>query len=358
MQRHSEEFFLCVPCAGGYYSFYHEFYEPDTAKRVYLMNGAEGVCGDTILKAVGAEAEKRGLRREIIRSAFEPSEWEALALPEKGIYLLDDAYPRTVRARYPVAVETRVDTDALFDRPEVMRTDEFRAAVSGLETERRRCMNYLSAVKSVCSDSFHLLSPCVDREKLRRYATRFAAREFPPAQAARSRAKNRFLSAVTGAGVYTNYGSLRGIGRVVVIDDGVGCVANLLIGALRREAEERGLSCTLCRCSTRPDDKAEHLLLPEVGLAFFTANRCHPAPDARERTIHVARFLDREKMSACRFRLNFNKKAEKELIAEAVRAQSAAAVARDVVRSYYKAALSPDRLTLCIERLIRDIFQQ
>ena len=47
-----------------------------------------------------------------------------------------------------------------------------------------------------------------------------------------------------------------------------------------------------------------------------------------------------------------------ETLPPARRAQSAAAVARDVVRSYYSASLSQERLKLCIERLIKDIFER
>ena len=358
MRQVADGYFLCAPCAGGHYSFYNEFYDPDRAKAAYIISGAEGVCTDRILRAVSDEARKRGLLAEKIYSAREPSELEALALPELGVYLLDGDYPRQIRAKYPLAVEKRINADDFIRRDRIaLVRDEVRTAVRLFETEQRRGMNYLSAVRSVYSDSCALLSPCVNKGKLFRYAARFAAREFPVGNGGKTRAKNRFLSAVTAFGIWTNYETVSACGRVIAIDDSVGVVAGVLIGALKKEAEERGLPCILCRCQSKPEDKAEHLILPEQGLAFFTANRFHPAPANLERTIHISRFLDRDRAADCRFRLNFNKKAIRELTAEAVKAEAAAREIGKVLRSYYAAAVDEEKLENTVKRLNAEIFR-
>ncbi len=357
MKQYTDGYFLCVPCAGGYYSFYREFYDADTAKHVYIIKGSFGIFTHTILSAVAEKAVKLKIRTEKIYSQRAPGLLEGLALPDIGIYLFDGNYPRPAAEKYPVALETLVSTDEFLSRDYLTRNAGAIKLVSKvLESEQKRSMNYLSAVKSLYSDSAALISDAIDREKICRYAARFAAREFPSKKKERSKAKNRFLSAITPYGIWTNYAAAESAGRLIAIEDSLGVASSMLITAIKKEAEERGLECILCRCPTKPEDKAEHIIIPEAGITFFTSNRYHPAPSSAERHIHMTRFIDRDKSADCRFRLTFNKKASRELIDEAVKAESSAKEMRDIVASYYEAAADEAASEEFIEKLCTEIF--
>ena len=357
MKQYTDGYFLCVPCAGGYHSLYSEFFQPETAKRVYILRGGHSLCTDTLLSRIAEEAQLRQIPIEKIYSQRRPAMLEALALPKQRIFLIDGNDPRTIRTRYPIAVETIVNTDAVFDHDSLKRNaDPLRLLEKLTAAEQRRSMNYLSAVHSVAEDSFHLLAGGLYQDKIRRYAARFAAREFPAGQGKKTKARNRFLSAVTYDGVWTNYQTLNACQRVIAIDDSMGLAANALILALKQEAEERGLDCTVCRCQLHPAKKAEHILIPEANIAFFTANRYHPAPENTERTIHMTRFLDREQAASCRFRYNFNRKAIRELLAQTVKAEAEARDLLDVTDAYYEAALNEERLSALLFSLRREVF--
>lgn len=358
MNQYADGFFLCVPCAGGHYSYYSEFCDADTAHRIYLFKGGSDLCTHAFLAPIVREAEKRHLKIEKIYSPHAPTRLEALALPEQKIYFLDGNYPRVREAKYPVAVETLVNTDLFFDRDSLRRNaSALRLIGKAAAVQQRRVMNYLSAARAVWTDSDLLLTPALDRDKIRRYAARFAAREFPAPRGEKSRAANRFLSAITPRGVFVNEKTIVNTGRVLAIDDSTETAASALLFAMKREAEQRGLSCTLCRCQLHPADKAEHLLIPQANLAFYTANRYHPAPKSAERTIHMTRFLDRDKTADCRFRLGFNKKAVRELLNEAIKAQSAAGELKDMMNAYYEHALREDDLAEAAEQLCREVMK-
>ena len=359
MKQYADGFFLCVPCAGGHYSYYSEFCDADTARHIYLFKGGNGLCTHAFLARILREAEKRRLKTEKIYDASAPARLEALALPEQKIYFLDGNYPHGREAKYPVAVETLVNTDLFFERNTLRRNaSALRLVGKAAAAQQRRVMNYLSAARSVWTDSELLLAPALDRDKIRRYAARFAAREFPAATGEKTRADNRFLSAITPQGIFIHEKTPAAAGRILVIDDSVGAAGSAFLHAIKREAEQRGLACTLCHCQLHPAEKAEHLLIPAANLAFVTANRYHPAPQQTERTIHMTRFLDRGKTADCRFRLSFNKKAMKELLSEAVKAQSAAGELRDMMNAYYEQALLEDDLAEAAEGLCREIFRE
>lgn len=357
MKQNTDGYFLCVPCAGGYYSFYNDFYNSDTAKRVYIIKGAADLCAHFILKELVKNAEKAEIATEKIYNVHSPDMLEALSLPEKGIYIINGGYPHAAESKYPIAVETVINADIFFNK-EILIKNATAVKITSrlLEETQRRSINYLSAIKSVCSDSYSLLSTAVDRKKIQRYVQRFSAREFPSEKASPSKADIRFLSAATPNGIHTNYGSLNKCKRIITIDDSVGYTAGIIIDCIKKEAEKRGLKCTVCMCQTRPDERAEHIIIPEADIAFFTANKYHPSPDNTERTIHITRFLDRDKTENFRFRLSFNKKAEKELIKEVIKAEACAKELRDILNSYYAEALNTDKLKKYTETLSREIF--
>ncbi|MBR1811525.1 MAG: hypothetical protein IJ766_07775 [Clostridia bacterium] len=348
--------FLCLPCKGGYFSFYGDFCDPETAGHIYILKGANGLCSGYLLKTVCKRATALSIPVEKVYSRSRPGALEALALPQQRLYILDGSFPRAFEPKYPLAAETVVSTDDCFDR-EMLEKNKAALILIGkiMETERRRTMQYLAAVRSINADSSAILYPCVDRDKIRRYALRFAAREFPASEG-RKKPRSIFLSGITAQGVTVHYDTLKKYPIVNVIDDRDGAAASVLIENLKTEAEKRGLTAIVCRCQTDPENRAEHLLLPEAGTAFFTANRYHPAPERIDRTIHVSRFLDTEKLAANRMRLNFNKKAVRSLIEEAVAAEARVQDLQDMIDAYYEAALDTQRLEQTAAALTQDIF--
>ena len=58
-----------------------------------------------------------------------------------------------------------------------------------------------------------------------------------------------------------------------------------------------------------PEDKIDHILIPELKLAFLTDNRWHPVHLPSVQAVRCTRFLDRENLAAYRARLRFNERA-------------------------------------------------
>ena len=63
-----------------------------------------------------------------------------------------------------------------------------------------------------------------------------------------------------------------------------------------------------------PEDKIDHILIPELKLAFLTDNRWHPVHLPSVQAVRCTRFLDRENLAAYRARLRFNERAAAELL--------------------------------------------
>ena len=112
--------------------------------------------------------------------------------------------------------------------------------------------------------------------------------------------------------------------------DDYGAVSRLLLELIRAEALTRGYHIITCPCAMHPEDKIDHILIPELKLAFLTDNRWHP--------VHLPS-VDRENLSACRARLRFNERAAAELLEQASALMAQAKSCHDELETYYRAAV-------------------
>lgn len=106
--------------------------------------------------------------------------------------------------------------------------------------------------------------------------------------------------------------------RIYAIEDEYGAASRLLLAELRGRALAAGLEIITCACPLSPYDKLEHLLIPSLGLGFTTSGGCHKVDFPVYRRIHAARFTDAERLRQKRQILSFNRRAARELLAEAV----------------------------------------
>ena len=113
----------------------------------------------------------------------------------------------------------------------------------------------------------------------------------------------------------------------------------LLLELIRAEALTRGYHIITCPCAMHPEDKIDHILIPELKLAFLTDNRWHPVHLPSVQAVRCTRFLDRENLAAYRARLRFNERAAAELLEQASALMAQAKSCHDELETYYRAAV-------------------
>ena len=112
-----------------------------------------------------------------------------------------------------------------------------------------------------------------------------------------------------------------------------------LLELIRAEALTRGYHIITCPCAMHPEDKIDHILIPELKLAFLTDNRWHPVHLPSVQAVRCTRFLDRENLAAYRARLRFNERAAAELLEQASALMAQAKSCHDELETYYRAAV-------------------
>lgn len=311
-------FFLGGTTPTGFRDTVSQLYDPEEGWRVFLIKGAPGSGKSTLLKRV---YERCGEQGEVFLCGADPRSLDGVRIPSKRLMVLDATAPHAVEPRLWGACEQLVPLATCTDERLLYAKRETVAALTRECRElHARCRRLVAGAAALLQENGRLQREATDEEQMRTFAARLAAQEWEK-QDTRGREERRFLSAVTPDGVVPLFETAQALcPRIHVICDEQGTVAPMLLQRLKALAVADGQTVIACPCPLFPDSKTEHLLLPEVGTAFLTANRFHPVDFPVYRRIHVTRFIDTDRLREHKQQLAFRQKSAAELIDGAVEA--------------------------------------
>ncbi|MCI8497578.1 MAG: hypothetical protein HFE85_04940 [Clostridiales bacterium] len=339
-------FFLGSNSPYGFVSRFNTLYDPQDGWRAFLIKGGPGTGKSGLMKRIAQTVADAGFRVEYVYCSSDPDSLDAVIVPELKICLADATAPHVIEPKFPGAVETLVhlgdfwDPSKLYDnREEVIELTKSCSAV------HEQAGRFLSAAGSLIHDTRRYALECTDLSKVARYASRLARRELGGMAEKSGKESVRLLSAVTMHGVLFFEETVAAMcPRVFVLEDEYGAVASLLMAHLRTHALAAGHDIITCYCSMSPHDKPEQILIPSLGIAFVTSNSWHPYRETPYRRIHVQRFLDMPALREHKQRISFNKRAARELIAQASSLMLSAKAMHDELESYYISAMDFEKV--------------
>ncbi len=356
------DFFLGANSPGGFYSLFNELYNPEENWRLYIIKGGPGTGKSGLMKRIAGQIEKEGYLCERIPCSSDPESLDAVIFPFLRAAVADGTAPHVLEPKYPGVAEQIINLGEFWNKASLSgNAAEIKRYTAANSEEHQRCIRYLSAVNAIDNDSLKTVAHCIDRVKIDNYAKRLAGREFHPKTEQKGRpgnVKKRFLSAITPEGVKVLFDSVYdNCDRVVAIKDSYGLCASILLESLKQAALSRGYDVIACYCPLRPDEKLEHLIIPELSFVFFTENAYHSLPVKASKTIHTKRFCDTERLYESMFRLRFNAKAKAELIEESISRLSLAKALHDRLESYYISAMDFKKVEAQSELIVNEILQ-
>lgn len=338
-------YFLGCNSAHGFYSLFDRFTDPAADWRCILIKGGPGTGKSTLMRRVAEAARAHALPLEEIHCSSDVDSLDGIVLPQQKTVLLDATPPHALEPRHPGAVEQTLSLCDCWDES-LLRAHrkEIVAVTAQISACHRQAVRYLAGAEALLREVRQLAEPHLDREKLARYARRFAERELPRRDGT-GQQQECLLSAVTNRGrVLYDTTAEAHCPRLILLEDAAGAAAPLLLELLRREALQRGYSVIRCGCPLAPAEKTDHLLLPEAGLGLLTSDRWH-TPAVAGRAVHLQRFYDNEGLKGCRVRTRFLQKTAALLLRQAELAIAEAKSRHDALERYYIAAMDFDAVS-------------
>ncbi len=348
-------YFLSAVTRDGFSSLIRKNADVGGYKRVYIIKGAVGTGKSQAIVAAAERLCEMGLTVWLAQNPISPDRLDGVFAPEIGVAAVNGAFPHDICERREGIKEILVDMSAACDmRRLVERRDEIEEAYALREALFARAGRYVSAAQSLQSDSFRMAADCTDGKKAAKFAMMTAAKLLGAKKRERGIEQIRHLSAITPDGIIFRQDTVEDIAEtVVIVNDRFGAASQVVMTAIRYTAMELGYDIITCMCPLC-SERCEHIIVPEMRVAFCTENRYHDF-DIDTRRYHARRFMDMTAINSKRQRLMFNKKAVDELIGGACDALKGAREEAERLREAYRSACDKAKSEEIVDRLCRDI---
>ncbi len=350
-------FFLESYTPGGLRSFFDEFYSPEAVGRVYHIAGANGSVASMVVRLVADNVEQRGYCVQSVSNPLCSHQVDAVYFPQLNTCISNGGERGVLNSKYPVATDEVVSLCDCFDR-EILQenADKIKRMYDEYEHFKKKSVGFMTAAQALMNDSREIAYRYVNADKVFRYASRLARREFPLKDGRQGRESRCFLSSITARGVETHTRTLSNLcDRFFIFNDRYGAVSGMVIEILKTYALANGYDVIACYCAL--SGGVEHLVVPELKVCFFSDCAYHSADFIDRRKINYNRFTDVESLNEHKKRLSFNRKGIREMLNEAVKFLEECENIRKRLDFIYFSCLDKSRLMAVADNITEQILK-
>lgn len=332
------DFFLGALSPSGFSGWFAQAAtEPGAKPR--LIKAGPGCGKSTFMRRMGekgAQTAPDGAVIEQIHCSSDPDSLDGVRLPDGTLYL-DATAPHTLDCKYPGAAEQVVSFYDTLDNRYLREHGAEILALGGQNAEllQRAAADFALAC-GLLQRRRQYAAQALDTEKLDRFTVRLAARTMSRRRGRQLGAQRiRLLSAPTPGGITVFADTVTKVATTIyVVHDAYGAASARMMKQLTDRARQAGYEAYVCRCAS-DQRRIDHLLLPELGVAFLTSNSWHPMNFPGQKNIHAARFMDGRMLKSRRGPLQYQKRIAAQLIARTCQTQAEAKRIHDELEKHY-----------------------
>lgn len=324
-------FFLGANSGSGFQNLFSEIMDPETAFDLMILKGGPGVGKNTFMREIGKTMEQAGADVEYLWCSGDPDSLDGVAIPAIRCAVCDGTSPHVVEPKYPAAVDRYVDLGRFYDLPAAKaQAAEVKRHTHDYQDAYARAYRCLKAARQVELDTAAEIGQCFDSQRAARRISGIMARELRGRGTGTGRITRRFLGSVTHKGPVWRFDSAETLcPKIYELEDSYEQAGGLL-SALCAETVRRSYDVIACPSPEEPE-RLEHLLIPELGVAFVTSKPGMKYPGKPYRRVR----LDALSHPESKARLRFRSRMAGVLREEGVAALQDAKAAHDRLESVY-----------------------
>ncbi len=347
-------FFLGANSKSGFFSRYDALIDENDARRVFILKGSPGCGKSSFMRRVEQAAINAGYDTEEIICSSDPSSLDGVIIPELGVALADGTSPHVIEPKYPLAVERYLDLSVYGDADSISeKRESVKALFKKYKSFYTRAYRLTGCAGALASEILDIALSAVSTEKLRKKAHGIISREIK-GTGENGKEIPRFLSSISPNGYVTLFGTVAALAKnVYAMEDSCG-LASFILHPIREAALASGKKVICCYSPLIPE-RLEHVIIPELSLAFITTNKLSPYPYDYTHHMRIDAMLDKEIMKVKKQKFSFTKKLYLALIDEACATLKDAKSAHDELEKEYNPHIDFDAVFNLAEKITKEI---
>ena len=322
----------------GFFSYFAYILPQSQAKHIYCLKGGPGVGKSTFLKSIGNRMAQEGFDLEYMHCASDPDSLDGLVIPALGVALIDGTAPHVTDPVYPAAVDEIVNLGEFWDGEAIRRNrDEIVRINMEIKRQYKRAFHYLSAAKCLMDDIAETFEAATNQAGPLLQAQHIIDSELTqaPTNGRLGSTRRLFASAITPAGIVYHLKSLADSAeKVYSIKNLWGVGVHEMLEKVAAEAVCRGLDVELYYCPLAPETRIEHVLIPELKLAFVSENRYYELEE-RQTILDMTQYTDLTQTALQEGALEFDTSSFRMVLDEAVNTLAQTKKLHDELEGYY-----------------------
>lgn len=353
----SQGYFLGSSGKNGFFSCFSQLTPKIDGQYTFIIKGGPGTGKSSMMKKIASEIENMDIKCERIFCSSDPSSLDGIIIPSLRVSIADGTSPHTIDPDYPGASGEIVNLGDCWDKKLLFENKEKIIEITDKNKAcHQRSRRFIESAFSIFGDGEKICRDCLDNGRVIRYASRLAKRYFRKPDGKIGLEKIRLLDAITPKGyIFLSDTANELCDTKIVFDDSFGVASSVIIDRLRAYALASGYSVisspSVCR-----EGAIRHIIIKELSLGFFTADKLCNLEIEPTRTVSLRRFYSSDELTAHRARLSFSVKASKELLHEAVCALKIAKDIHDDLEAVYINAMDfkkTEKITKALTERIR-----
>lgn len=263
----------------GFFSYYKHIIGQREANKIICVKGGPGTGKSTLMKKIALYFAEKGEDIDYLHCSADEDSLDGVLLKSKKIALIDGTSPHIIDPVTPGAVDRIVNLGEYWNEEGITLNKEEIIDLNE-ETSKwyRIAYNYLNAAKSVYRSIEEVYNGAAESSEIYRVVADVIAKTYEGMDISLrpGRMKKFFASAITANGVIHYLPTLlEGMKTVYMISTPVGYSNSSFMEIIGEGAIYRGLNVEAFYCPMLPDEKIEHLIIPELNTAFITLNDYH-----------------------------------------------------------------------------------
>lgn len=348
-------FFLGANSISGFVSFFDNALNDSSISRKFIFKGGAGCGKSTAMRKIAIKARESLQDAEMIHCASDPRSLDAVILRQSKCALFDGTAPHSIDLQFP-----SIEGDYILP-PEMKSMGELQQELSSLSKINSQIKNsyaevfHITAAAGALSRNIRFRIDLISNtEKLARRADGIIKREIPKKNGVGQEYK-RFLSGITPDGPICFYDTASALAdRIYTLNDSFG-FSNMLLEPILHATISRGYNAYACYSPLLPD-MLEHVIIPQLSLAFITCPKNLKMSFIPYRKINIDGVVDVDEMHKIRPQIKLMQKITNSLITDACDILSKTKSLHDELEQIYRPHLNIEALGTQVEALQQTIF--